>query len=148
MYREPAAAPCQICEDNPVAATCACCRKDVCKRHLAPDSTRGWCKRCEDAFYAYDHRRNLRGSGKYMFGYVAAILAPLVGAIAWPPLFVLAIVATVAGGPVMMRKFRRDNVRLFIAATQRDGVPLALPRASGTELGAGDYAEVRRNGDD
>ncbi|MFT3700553.1 MAG: hypothetical protein QM831_45840 [Kofleriaceae bacterium] len=146
MYREPAAAPCAICEDNPAVAACACCRRAVCKKHLAPESKRGWCKKCDDAYYVYTRRSD--GAGKYMAAWWLGAVATALSGFAWSPLFVVGSIGAVVGLPLMQWRYKKSRLQKFLSFTQRTGTQLQLPSATdptAEAYGLRDYTEIRRN---
>jgi hypothetical protein len=143
-YRESGPPPCHICEDNPAVGTCACCNRDVCKRHLPSEDARGWCTRCDEGYFRYIRKTStMRGYLRWWLGMVPAIAAPFV----YTPLFALTVAYVIVGFPVAMWRSKVARTNQFILHARKTGHLLEAPKDAGSEIAEGlrDYDYRRRN---
>jgi hypothetical protein len=123
-YREAAPPPCAICEDNPAIDACACCRRDVCKRHLPAADKRGW-------WYL-----------AWWLGIFPAAALPFV----YAPLLAVTIVYVIVGFPFAMWRSKVRLTQKFIDHARTTGLMLKAPDDD-NELAQNlaDYEYRRRN---
>lgn len=143
-YRESGPPPCHICEDNPAIGACACCNRDVCKRHLPSDDARGWCTRCDEGYFRYIRKTStLRGYLRWWLGMVPAIVLPFV----YAPLIALTIAYVIVGFPVAMWRSNVARTNQFVLHARRTGLLLEAPKDASSDLAQGlsDYEYRRRN---